>query len=98
MEDTIVDVLGLQGDIADEPPTRRFKRFRRYRRRGTASSVIKLTQDATWNLNDGQTNPRWNAFSFSPVSLPGFTDYQATYSHFRILKAKALRLPHDWRQ
>ena len=67
---------------------RRFKRFRRYRRRGTASSVIKLTQDATWNLNDGQTNPRWNAFSFSPVSLPGFTDYQATYSHFRILKAK----------
>ena len=67
---------------------RRFKRVRRYRRRGTASSVIKLTQDATWNLNDGQATPRWNAFSFSPVSLPGFSDYQATYSHFRILKAK----------
>ena len=67
---------------------RRFKRFRRYRRRSTASAVIKLTQDATWNLNDGQATPRWNAFSFSPVSLPGFSDYQTTYSHFRILKAK----------
>lgn len=27
-------------------------------------------------------------FSFSPLSLPGFSDYQTTYSHFRILKAK----------
>ncbi|UPW40751.1 capsid protein [Sigmofec virus UA08Rod_21233] len=67
---------------------RRFKRFRRYRRRSTASSVIKLSQDATWTLNSTGTPTHWNAFSFSPVSLPGFTDYQTTYTHFRILKAK----------
>ncbi|UPW40755.1 capsid protein [Sigmofec virus UA08Rod_20100] len=67
---------------------RRFKRFRRYRRRSTASSVIKLTQDATWELNDTGPPTTWNAFSFSPVSMPGFSDYQATYTHFRILKAK----------
>ena len=67
---------------------RRFKRVRRYRRRSTASSVIKLTQDATWTLNATGSPMHWNAFSFSPVSLPGFSDYQTTYSHFRILKAK----------
>ena len=31
---------------------------------------------------------RWNAFHFSPATVPGFMDYQATYSHFRILKCK----------
>ena len=31
---------------------------------------------------------KWNAFVFSPASVPGFMDYQATYSHFRILKCK----------
>ena len=67
---------------------RRFKRVRRYRRRSTASSIIKLTQDATWTLNATGSPMHWNAFSFSPVSLPGFSDYQTTYSHFRILKAK----------
>ena len=67
---------------------RRFKRVRRYRRRSTASSVIKLTQDAAWTLNATGSPMHWNAFSFSPVSLPGFSDYQTTYSHFRILKAK----------
>lgn len=67
---------------------RRFKRVRRYRRRSTASSVVKLTQDATWTLNTTGTPTNWNAFSFSPVSLPGFSDYQTTYSHFRILKAR----------
>lgn len=67
---------------------RRFKRVRRYRRRSTASSVIKLTQDAVWSLSASGPRGYWNAFSFSPLSLPGFSDYQATYSHFRILKAK----------
>ena len=65
---------------------RRFKRVRRYHRRGTASSVVKLTQDATWGI--GADTNGWNAFSFSPLSLPGFSDYQATYSHFRIIKAR----------
>ncbi len=67
---------------------RRFKRVRRYRRRGTVSSVVKLTQDAVWDLNNQGTPPTWNAFSFSPLSLPGFSDYSTTYSHFRIIKAK----------
>lgn len=70
---------------------RRFKRrFRRYRRRSTISSVVKLTQDATWRLNvmGGSEEILWSPFSFSPVSMPGFSDYQTTYSHFRILKAK----------
>lgn len=69
---------------------RRFRGWGR-RRRSTVSSVVKLTQDATWSLNiagTGGAPARWNAFSFSPVSLPGFSDYQTTYSHFRILKAK----------
>ena len=65
---------------------RRFKRVRRYHRRGTASSVVKLTLDATWGI--GADTNGWNAFSFSPLSLPGFSDYQATYSHFRIIKAR----------
>lgn len=70
---------------------RRFKRrFRGYRRRSTISSVVKLTQDTSWRLSNAGTSEGilWNAFSFSPVSLPGFSDYQTTYSHFRILKAK----------
>ena len=74
--------------------TTRRRRYRRRfirRRRGTTSSVVKLTYDTTWTLNisgTGSAATRWNAFSFSPLSLPGFSDYQTTYSHFRILKAK----------
>ena len=30
----------------------------------------------------------WNAFQFSPATMPGFLDYRSTYSHFRIVKAK----------
>lgn len=73
--------------------TRRTRR-RYYRRRTkTVSSLVKFTQDATWTLRSSLGSgapdpPEWNAFSFSPVSLPGFSDYQATYSHFRILKAR----------
>ena len=69
---------------------------RRYRRsrgsRKTASARVTLTQDATWSLfNPALPSgaPRtWNPFVFSPASVPGFMDYKATYTHFRILKAK----------
>lgn len=65
----------------------RFGRRRFSKRRGTTSSVVRLSQDATWTLRqNGQDN--WLAFSFSPLSLPGFSDYQTTYSHYRILKAR----------
>ncbi len=77
--------------------TRRFRRRAAYkrphrrvyrRRRSTTSSTVKLTLESTWTLNDGASTPGWNPFAFSPLSLPGFSDYQLTYSHFRILKAK----------
>ena len=55
--------------------------------------MVTLTQDATWvmfqDTGTGTSQTRtWNPFIFSPTSVPGFSDYQATYSHFRILKAK----------
>ena len=31
---------------------------------------------------------RWYPFAFTPSTVPGFAEYKATYSHFRILKAK----------
>ena len=69
-------------------------RYRRGRRsRKTTSAYVTLTQNAQWALfNDTGADPnlvrKWNAFVFSPASVPGFMDYQATYSHFRILKCK----------
>ena len=68
---------------------RRYRRGRRSRK--TTSSVVTLTQDATWSLFNlvPVGSPRtWNPFVFSPASVPGFMDYKTTYSHFRILKAK----------
>ena len=70
---------------------RRYRRGRRYRK--TTSAYVTLTQNAQWTLfTDTGVDPnvvrKWNAFVFSPASVPGFMDYQATYSHFRILKCK----------
>lgn len=65
--------------------TRRTRR-RYYRRRAkTISSVVKLTYESGWTFYNGTS---WAVFSFNPLLLPGFKDYQATYSHFRLLKAK----------
>ena len=67
-------------------------RYRRSRRsRKTTSAYVTLTQNAQWPLFTDATggDPRtWNAFVFSPAAVPGFMDYRATYSHFRILKCK----------
>lgn len=63
----------------------------RRRRDSTKSAVVKLTLDSVWSYNvysTSSTSNVWRAFSFSPSSLPGFTDYAQTYSHFRILKAR----------
>lgn len=66
---------------------------RRYRRsrgsRKTTSAYVTLTQNSQW-APAGETGspPKWNVFSFSPATVPGFMDYRATYSHFRILKCK----------
>ena len=59
----------------------------------TVSSVVTLSQDAVWNLfnpaEETQSNVRkWFPFAFTPATVPGFAEYKATYSHFRILKAK----------
>lgn len=72
-------------------PRYRRRPRRTYRSRKTTSAVVTLTQDATWslfNVATGSNQRTWNPFVFSPASVPGFMDYRATYSHFRILKAK----------
>lgn len=74
----------------------RYNRRRWGARRGankTISSVVTLSQDAVWNLFNPviESTPDmrlWCPFAFTPGTVPGFTDYKATYSHFRILKAK----------
>jgi len=46
--------------------------------------------DATWTFGSGVTPPNpqlWNAFKFAPTTIPGFADYAATFSHFRLVKA-----------
>ena len=67
---------------------RRYRRGRRYRK--TTSAYVTLTQNSHWTLSDdaGLDHRKWNAFTFSPATVPGFMDYRATYSHFRILKCK----------
>ena len=58
--------------------------------RKTASPVVKLTSEITWTnfaQSSGQAR-RYSPFYFSPTQLPGFPDYQLTYSQFRILKCK----------
>ena len=75
--------------VAGSRYRRRYRRGRRYRK--TTSAYVTLTQNAQWKLftDAASGDPRtWNAFVFSPASVPGFMDYQATYSHFRILKCK----------
>lgn len=66
--------------------SRRFsRRYRRYRRRsGTRSSVVKLSGQATFQM---QGSSSVNPIVFSPASLPGFMDYYSVYSQFRVIKA-----------
>ena len=54
---------------------------------------MTLSQDAVWNLfipSEESTldTRKWYPFAFTPATVPGFAEYKATYSHFRILKAK----------
>ena len=66
---------------------RRYRRGRRSRK--TTSAYVTLTQNSQWTLvSDSGMPPKWNVFTFSPATVPGFMDYRATYSHFRILKCK----------
>ena len=67
--------------------------FRRFNK--TTSAYVTLTQNAHWTLFQDETHSgqsgfvrTWNAFQFSPATVPGFLDYRSTYSHFRIVKAK----------
>ena len=66
-------------------------RYRRSRRsRKAASPVVKLTSEITWDnfaQPSGQAR-RYSPFYFAPVQLPGFPDYQLTYSQFRVLKCR----------
>lgn len=71
----------------------RYRRgYRRFRRgtKSTRSAVVKLSLQGAYQPYNGEVNPPtpWYAFRFRLNSLPGFGDYQATHSHFRILKAR----------
>ena len=73
--------------VAGSRYRRRYRRSRRSRK--TTSAYVTLTQNAGWILFEDYAGVRkWKAFTFSPATVPGFMDYQATYSHFRILKCK----------
>lgn len=66
-------------------------RYRRSRRsRKTTSPVVKLTAEIVWQnapTPSGQAR-RYSPFYFTPLNLPGFADYQLTYSQFRLLKCR----------
>lgn len=49
------------------------------------SSVVKLQGSGSWHIHDQHTETYF-PFSFSPVQVQGFSEYQAVYSHFKILK------------
>lgn len=71
--------------------SRRTRRFSR-RRSVSKSAVVCLTKEYSWNFRrtDSQTGEHlYSPITFAPPEMPGFKDYQAVYSHFRILKAKA---------
>ena len=88
MEEDIAGVLGLRDASAGEPPMGEDSSASA----GIAVGVLRVRSSSSPKMQPGLNatgSPmHWNAFSFSPVSLPGFSDYQTTYSHFRILKAK----------
>lgn len=68
--------------------TRTYSRRRfSFRRRsgGTASSIVKLTLESAWDGYNSTTRT-WAPFSFNPFNLPGFDEYKAVYSEFRIKK------------
>ena len=49
------------------------------------SAVVKLQGHADWHVYDDSTKTHY-PFSFSPVQVQGFSEYQAVYSHFKFLK------------
>ena len=65
---------------------------RRYRRGRRSQDYLRLRHaDAELSVDlssDTGSTRKWNAFTFSPATVPGFMDYRATYSHFRIVKCK----------
>ncbi len=49
------------------------------------SSVVKLQGHADWHVYD-TSDKTYYPFSFSPLQVQGFSEYQAVYSHFKLLK------------
>ena len=49
------------------------------------SAVVKLQGHETWHIYDAGTQTYY-PFSFSPLQVQGFSEYQAVYSHFKLLK------------
>lgn len=71
-----------------------YRRNRRYRRRfsssrGTRSRTVKLTHEFVWSAGASTTSgAMWSPFNFEAFEFPGFQDYLAVYSSFRMLKAR----------
>lgn len=65
------------------------RRRRSYRRQSTSkSAVVKLSTEVAWTAVTSTTGtPNWLPYSFTPIVLPGFSEYQTTYSQFRVFKA-----------
>ena len=67
----------------------RFRRSRFRRRGGTASSIVKLSIEVSytpWQSALSGIAAGWRPFTFTCANVPGFTDYVAVYSQFRIKK------------
>ena len=62
---------------------RRYGHGRRSRK--TTSAIVKLSLDSEWVLRENGNNT-WRPFAFLPTGVPGFAEYAATYSHFRLVK------------
>ncbi|UPW41358.1 capsid protein [Dipodfec virus UA06Rod_111] len=72
-------------------PARRYKRrFRRSYKSKKTSQVVCLTSEFNWFFINSSNEQLHDALTFTVHNMPGFLDYQTVYSHFRILKAKAV--------
>lgn len=69
---------------------KRFRRRRSYRRRSsTKSAYIRLSWETAFRIGERSTTSdpwSWLPVYFQTYQIPGFLDYAATYTHFRIVK------------
>ena len=87
MEDTIASAIGLTGVTVGAPHTDEDSSASA----GITAGVLRVRSSNSPSTQPGASERTLTVgmrLAFSPLSLPGFSDYQATYSHFRIIKAR----------